>query len=139
MRTRKKHLDDTVQFYGSMDGATKFIAGTVKVSIVITLVNIVGGLIVGIAIHGEPFSQAITTYVSLTIGDGLVSQVPVLLVSVATGLIVTRAISEGSFSNDVQKQFSQQSRIYFVAAVFLLLMGLLPGVSLVSYDTTFPS
>lgn len=127
MRTRKKHLDDTVQFYGSMDGATKFIAGTVKVSIVITLVNIVGGLIVGIAIHGEPFSQAITTYVSLTIGDGLVSQVPVLLVSVATGLIVTRAISEGSFSNDVQKQFSQQSRIYFVAAVFLLLMGLLPG------------
>lgn len=126
-RSRKKHLDDTVQFYGSMDGATKFISGTVKVSIVITMVNIIGGLIVGTTIHGEPLQQALGTYVSLTIGDGLVSQVPILLVSVATGLIVTRSISEGSFGSDVQSQFSRQSRIYFVAAAFMALMGILPG------------
>lgn len=126
-RTRKKHLDDTVQFYGSMDGATKFISGTVKVSIVITLVNIVGGLVVGTAIHGEPLQQALVTYVSLTIGDGLVSQVPILLVSIATGLIVTRSISDGSFGSDVQSQFSRQSRIYFIAAFFMGVMGILPG------------
>lgn len=126
-RRRKKHLDDTVQFYGSMDGATKFISGAVKVSIVITLVNIIGGLIVGTAIHGEAIQQALITYVSFTIGDGLVSQVPILLVSVATGLIVTRSVSEGSFGTDVQMQFSRQSRIYFVAAGFMAIMGILPG------------
>ncbi len=126
-RKRKKHLDDTVQFYGSMDGATKFISGTVKVSIVITLVNIVGGLTVGTAIHGEALQQALVTYVSLTIGDGLVSQIPNLLLSIATGLIVTRSISEGSFGSDVQFQFSRQSRIYYIAAFFMTAMGILPG------------
>jgi len=126
-RGKKKHLDDSVNFYGSMDGATKFISGTVKVSIVITLVNIVGGLIVGTSIHGEPLQQALITYVSLTIGDGLVSQVPILLVSVATGLIVTRSISDGSFGADVRYQFSRQSRIYYVGSAFMALMGLLPG------------
>jgi len=126
-RTRKKHLDDSVSFYGSMDGATKFISGTVKVSIVITMINIIGGLIVGTTIHGEPIQQALITYVSLTIGDGLVSQVPVLLVSIATGLIVTRSVSEGSFGDEVKNQFSRQSRIYYVAAGFMFAMGLLPG------------
>jgi len=126
-RGKKKHLDDSVNFYGSMDGATKFISGTVKVSIVITLVNIVGGLIVGTSIHGEPLQRALITYVSLTIGDGLVSQVPMLLVSVATGLIVTRSISDGSFGSDVRYQFSRQSRIYYVGSAFMALMGILPG------------
>lgn len=126
-RRRKKHLDDTVQFYGSMDGATKFISGTVKVSIVITLVNIIGGLVVGTTIHSEPIQRALVTYASLTIGDGLVSQVPILLVSVATGLIVTRSVSMGSFGSDVQRQFSRQSRIYFVAAGFMAIMAFIPG------------
>ena len=126
-RKRKKHLDDSVNFYGSMDGSTKFISGTVKVSIVITLINVIGGLIVGTTIHGEPIQQALITYVSLTIGDGLVAQVPTLLVSVATGLIVTRSISDGSFGDDVQRQFTRQTRIYYVAAGFLAVMGLLPG------------
>ena len=126
-RKRKKHLDDSVNFYGSMDGATKFISGTVKVSIVITMINIIGGLIVGTTIHGEPLQQALNTYVSLTIGDGLVSQVPVLLVSVATGLIVTRSISTGSFGDDVRSQFTRQSRIYYVAAAFMTVLGFLPG------------
>lgn len=129
-RARKKHLDDSVNFYGSMDGATKFISGTVRVSIIITLVNIVGGLIVGTSIHGEPLQQALITYVSLTIGDGLVSQVPMLLVSVATGLIVTRSISDASFGADVRYQFSRQSRIYYVGSTFMMLMGFLPDFPL---------
>ncbi|MDT8299483.1 MAG: flagellar biosynthesis protein FlhA, partial [Spirochaetaceae bacterium] len=126
-RNRKKHLDDSVNFYGSMDGSTKFISGTVKVSIVITMVNVIGGLIVGTTIHGEPLQQALQTYVSLTIGDGLVAQVPTLLVSVATGLIVTRSISNGSFGEDVHSQFTRQSRIYFVASAFMIILGFLPG------------
>jgi flagellar biosynthesis protein FlhA len=126
-RNRKKHLDDSVNFYGSMDGSTKFISGTVKVSIVITLVNVIGGLVVGTTIHGEPLQQALQTYVSLTIGDGLVAQVPTLLVSVATGLIVTRSISNGSFGEDVHSQFTRQSRIYFVASAFMIILGFLPG------------
>ena len=126
-RNRKKHLDDSVNFYGSMDGSTKFISGTVKVSIVITMVNVIGGLVVGTTIHGEPLQQALQTYVSLTIGDGLVAQVPTLLVSVATGLIVTRSISNGSFGEDVHSQFTRQSRIYFVASAFMIILGFLPG------------
>ncbi|MCG8453750.1 MAG: flagellar biosynthesis protein FlhA [Spirochaetales bacterium] len=126
-RKRKKHLDDTVGFYGSMDGATKFISGTVKAGLVITFLNIIGGLVVGTTIHGEAITDALVTYVSLTIGDGLVSQVPTLLVSVATGLIVTRSISEGSFGSDVQTQFTRQSRIFYVAAGFMGVLGILPG------------
>jgi flagellar biosynthesis protein FlhA len=125
--TQKSDLQREVDFYGAMDGASKFVSGNVKVGILITVVNIIGGLIVGTSIHGEPLVLAANTYVSLTIGDGLVSQFPALLVSTATGLIVTRAISDGTFGNDVSQQFTQQSRIYWVAAVFMGLLGVLPG------------
>jgi flagellar biosynthesis protein FlhA len=124
---QKNDLQREVDFYGAMDGASKFVSGNVKVGILITAVNIIGGLIVGTSIHGEPLALAANTYVSLTIGDGLVSQFPALLVSTATGLIVTRAISDGTFGSDISQQFSQQSRIYWIAAVFMGLLGLLPG------------
>jgi flagellar biosynthesis protein FlhA len=126
-RKRKDHLQRSVDFYGAMDGASKFVSGNVKVGIVITLINIIGGLIVGISIHGEPFTSALSTYTTLTIGDGLVSQVPALLISVATGLVVTRSISEGTFGEDVTTQFTSQARIYGIAAGFLILLGVLPG------------
>ena len=126
--TRKKNdLQKEVDFYGAMDGSTKFVSGNVKVGILITLINMIGGFIVGMTIHGEPFGAALNNYVSLTIGDGLVSQFPALLVSTATGLIVTRAISDGTFGSDVSKQFSQQSRVYWIAAIALIILGLLPG------------
>ncbi len=126
-RRRKEHLQRSVDFYGAMDGASKFVSGNVKVGIVITLINVLGGIIVGVSIHGEPFGQALATYTSLTIGDGLVSQLPALLVSVATGLVVTRSISDGTFGEDVSSQFTTQARVYGIAAVFLTIMGFLPG------------
>jgi flagellar biosynthesis protein FlhA len=126
--TRKKNdLQREVDFYGAMDGASKFVSGNVKVGILITVVNMIGGMIVGMSLHGENLSTAVNTYIALTIGDGLVSQFPALLVSTATGLIVTRAVSDGSFGEDVTKQFSRQSRIYWIAALFLIVLAFLPG------------
>ena len=126
--TRKKNdLQREADFYGSMDGASKFISGNVKVSILITLVQIVGGLIVGMTLHGEDFNLALQTYVSLSIGDGLVTQLPALLISTATGIIVTRAISDSSFGKDVTTQFSNQARPYLIAAGFLVILSFLPG------------
>jgi flagellar biosynthesis protein FlhA len=126
--TRKKaELQREADFYGAMDGASKFVAGNVKVGILITLINIIGGMIVGMTIHGESFAVALDTYVSLTIGDGLVTQLPALLISTSTGVIVTRAVSDESFGLDITKQFSFQSRPYLIAAGFLGVLAFLPG------------
>jgi flagellar biosynthesis protein FlhA len=126
--TRKKNdLQREADFYGSMDGASKFISGNVKVGILITVVQIVGGLIVGMTLHGEDFNLALQTYVSLSIGDGLVTQLPALLISTATGIIVTRAISDSSFGKDVTTQFSNQARPYLISAGFLVILSFLPG------------
>ncbi|MGC9313286.1 MAG: FHIPEP family type III secretion protein, partial [Sediminispirochaetaceae bacterium] len=126
--TRQKNdLQKEVDFYGAMDGASKFVSGNVKVGILITAINIIGGLIVGTTIHGESIGLAANTYVSLTVGDGLITQFPALLISTATGLIVTRAISDGTFGADVSQQFSQHARVYWIAAVFLFAMAFLPG------------
>jgi flagellar biosynthesis protein FlhA len=126
--TRKKNdLQREADFYGAMDGASKFVSGNVKVGILITVINIIGGMIVGMTIHGESFQVALDTYVSLTIGDGLVTQLPALLISTSTGIIVTRAISDASFGIDISRQFSNQSRPYWIAAGFLAVLGILPG------------
>jgi flagellar biosynthesis protein FlhA len=124
---RKNDLQRESDFYGAMDGASKFVQGNVMVGILITLINMIGGMIVGMTIHGEPLNVAANTYISLTIGDGLVSQFPMLLISTSTGLIVTRAISDGTFGTDATEQFSRQGRVYWIAAVFLLVLSFLPG------------
>ena len=124
---RKNDLEREVDFYGAMDGATKFVSGNVKVGILITVINIAGGIIVGVTIHGEPLAVAADTYIRFAVGDGLVTQFPSLLIATATGIIVTRAISEGSFGEDVTQQFSRQSRIYWIVAAFLLGISFLPG------------
>jgi flagellar biosynthesis protein FlhA len=124
---KKSDLQKEVDFYGAMDGASKFVSGNVKVGLLITAINLIGGMVVGMSIHGENWRTAVDTYFSLTIGDGLVSQFPALLVSTATGLIVTRAVSDGSFGSDVTRQFSRQSRIYWIASIFLFILGFLPG------------
>jgi flagellar biosynthesis protein FlhA len=126
-RKRKSDLQKTVDFYGAMDGATKFISGAVKVGIIITLVNVIGGLVIGVAMRGETFASAMAVYTSLTIGDGLVSQVPALIISMSTGFIVTRSVSDNSFGNDVTEQFTRDGRVYWIASVFLLILGFLPG------------
>ena len=124
---QKSELQKEADFYGAMDGASKFVSGNVKIGLLITVVNVVAGIIVGVAIHGEDIGSALVTYISLTVGDGLVSQIPALLVSTATGLIVTRAISDGTFGGDVKTQFSAQAKIYWIAAVFLVFLAILPG------------
>ena len=91
-RVKKLEIQREADFYGSMDGATKFVSGNVKVGIFITIINLFVGIIIGTVLHREPFSQAIQTYAKFTIGDGLLSQIPSLFISVATGLIVARKI-----------------------------------------------
>ena len=126
--TRRKHdIQREVDFYGAMDGASKFVSGNVKVGIFITLINMVGGLIVGMTLHGEPWNLAFNTYISLTIGDGLITQLPALLISTATGIIVTRSVSDATFGKDMSTQFARQSTPYLVGAAFLFIMGFLPG------------
>ena len=126
-RQRKKDIQKEADFYGAMDGASKFVSGNVKIGIFITIINLVAGLIFGMIFRSEPFSVAIQTYASLTIGDGLLSQLPSLFVSVATGIIVTRAVSDGTFGTDVKTQFSRNAWVYFVGGGTLAIIAFLPG------------
>ena len=124
---RKQELQQQSNFYGAMDGASKFVSGSVRVAIIITLVNLAGGLIMGVSVHGEPLAAAAQTYVTLTIGDGLVTQLPALLISTATGIVVTRAISGASFGLDLARQFSFYDRPFYITGGFLAVLALLPG------------
>ena len=128
-RIKKLEIQREAGFYGSMDGATKFVSGNVKVGIFITVINLVVGIIFGMSLRKEPFSLAIQTYAKFTIGDGLLSQIPSLFISVATGIIVTRSASDGksSMGEDLKNQFSQNAWIYYVSGVTMGLIGFLPG------------
>lgn len=126
-RGRRKQVQEEADFYGSMDGASKFVKGDAIAGIVITVVNIIGGLTVGL-LRGEALVEAAQTYVILTIGDGLVSQIPALLISVATGMIVTKSATDADFGTDVIKQFFQEPKILYIVSGTLLIMGLIPGM-----------
>lgn len=126
-RKRKMDVQREADFYGAMDGASKFVSGNVKLGIFITVINLVVGLIFGMVLRGEDFSTAIGTYASLTVGDGLLSQLPSLLVSFATGIIVTRSASDNTLGTDVKKQFSQNAWVYFVAGATMAIIGIMPG------------
>lgn len=126
-RKRKMDVQREADFYGAMDGASKFVSGNVKVGIFITVVNLVVGLIFGMVLRGEPFGTAIQTYAAFTIGDGLLSQLPSLLVSFATGIIVTRSASDQTLGIDVRRQFSQSAWVYYVAGGTMALIGIFPG------------
>ncbi len=125
----QKRLDiqRDADFYGAMDGASKFVQGDVKVGLLITIINIIGGLIVGMAMRGETLSGAVSTYVMLTIGDGLVAQIPSLMMSTATGIIVTRAVSMDDLGTELTTQLLRQPRTLWIGAGFLLFLALLPG------------
>ncbi len=126
-RSRRKQVQEEADFYGSMDGASKFVKGDAIAGIVITVVNIIGGLTVGL-LRGEALVEAAQTYIILTIGDGLVSQIPALLISVATGMIVTKSATDADFGTDVIKQFFQEPKILYIVSGTLLIMGLIPGM-----------
>ena len=126
-RRRKQELQLQSDFYGAMDGASKFVSGSVRVAILITLINLGGGLVMGVSVHGEPLAAAAQTYVSLTIGDGLVTQLPALLIATATGIVVTRAVSGASFGSDAARQLSSSDRPFYLTGGFLAVLALLPG------------
>ncbi len=126
-RKRREELRLEADFYGAMDGASKFVSGNVKVAFVITLVNIVVGLITGVIVHNLPIGEAASIYTLLTIGEGLVSQIPALMISTATGLIVTRTTSREKFGKDVVTQIGATPMVLYIAGATIFIMGFVPG------------
>jgi len=124
---RRREVRKEADFYGAMDGASKFVQGDVKVGIIITIVNIIGGFIIGMVMRGETFDVAVHTYTLLSIGDGLVAQIPSLLITTATGIIVTRAVSEDSLGKDLSAQLGSQPRALMITAGALGLSAIIPG------------
>ncbi|AVQ12099.1 Flagellar biosynthesis protein FlhA [Leptospira santarosai] len=130
-KKRRKRIEAEVDFYGSMDGASKFVQGDVRAGLIITAINLLGGVIIGSSIRGESFVQAIETYGKFTIGDGLVSQIPALLTTVATGIIVTRSGSESDLATQFKNQLFSNSKVLYVVAGSLGFSAFIPGLPFV--------
>ena len=126
-RRRRAQLEKESSFYGAMDGATKFVKGDAIAGIVIILINITAGLAVGIAQLGMPWSEAIQRFTLLTIGDGIVTQIPSLVIAVATGIIITRAASDNQLGKEIPRQVFSNPKAMAVAAAALLVLLVLPG------------
>lgn len=128
-KDRRRKIEREADFYGSMDGASKFVKGDAIAAIVITIINIIGGLIIGVVVHGMSFGDSASTFTLLSIGDGLVSQIPALLISTATGIVVTRAASDGNLGDDLTRQMFAYPKLLYIVAGFVFLFGLLPTVN----------
>lgn len=126
-RERRKSIQRESEFFGAMDGATKLVKGDAIAAIIIAMVNLIAGTIIGMVQGGMAFSQVLAVYSIATVGDGLVSQLPALMISAATGMIVTRAASEGNLNEDVKGQLLSQPKVLLIAGVVVLLMCLIPG------------
>jgi flagellar biosynthesis protein FlhA len=127
-RKRRQTIQQEADFYGAMDGASKFVSGDAIAGIIITLVNVVGGIIIGLVQQGLPLQQALHSYTILTVGDGLVSQIPALVVSTAAGIVVTKASADLNVGEQITAQFLFHPRAIGTAAGILLLLGLVPGL-----------
>ena len=127
-RLRRAEVAGEADFYGAMDGASKFVKGDAIAAIIITLINLIGGFTIGIVQHKMSFGDAVSTYSLLTVGDGLVSQIPALLLSVATGIIVTRAASDSDMGSDLIGQMSRQQQPLRIAGFAALGLCLIPGL-----------
>lgn len=133
-KARRRKIERETNFYGTMDGASKFVKGDATAGIVITVINIIGGLIIGMIQLKMNFTNAISTYTILTVGDGLVSQIPALLISTATGLIVSRASGqENSLSEDIRSEMFNDPRVLGVVAGLLIFLGLIPGMPAIPF------
>lgn len=124
-RTRRENVQRQADFYGAMDGATKIVKGDAIMSLIITVINFVAGLITGM-LSGMDTAQVLQVYSIATIGDGLVSQLPALMISTATGMIVTRSVSESSLNHDVMRQFRMQPRAILTAGIIMAFLGVMP-------------
>jgi flagellar biosynthesis protein FlhA len=134
-RERRQKIEREADFYGAMDGASKFVKGDAIAGIIILIINILGGLIIGMTMHGMSITVALQTFAILTIGDGLVSQIPALLISTAAGIIVTRASSEGNLGQDITKQLTSQPKLLYIVSGTLVLLGIFTPIH---WFTTFP-
>ncbi len=132
-RTRRKTLASEAEFYGAMDGATRFTQRDAVASIMITAINIIAGFLIGVLQHGLDLKQALQTYTVLTIGDGLVTVIPALMISISGGLIVTRASSDTKLGVDFQRQVFSNPQPLFLASGVLLAMAALPGLPKISF------
>ena len=134
-RERRQVVSSEADFYGAMDGASKFVKGDAIAGVLITMINLIGGLIIGMAQNGMPFGEAINTFSTLTIGDGLVSQIPALLISIASGIIVTRATGDGDLGSSVVRQLAAQHQALRYGGLTVLALGLAPGLPLLPFGT----
>jgi flagellar biosynthesis protein FlhA len=130
---RRDEINKEADFYGAMDGASKFVRGDAIAGIIITAVNVVGGLVVGVAQHDMSFGDAAATFTLLSIGDGLVSQIPALLISTAAGIIVSRASGDSNIARDFQGQLFKKPHPILITGGFLGVLGLLPGLPLIPF------
>ncbi|MCL5050865.1 MAG: flagellar biosynthesis protein FlhA [Firmicutes bacterium] len=127
-KTRRKDVTREADFYGSMDGASKFVKGDAIAGILILLINLIGGFIIGMVQHNLSFGQAVEVYTLLSIGDGLAAQIPALLLSVATAIVITRENDEKELSEQMNLQLVSNPRILIIAAGILFIMGIVPGM-----------
>lgn len=132
-KARRSEISREADFYGAMDGASKFVRGDVIAGLLITFINIIGGLVIGTMQQGLTVAEAAQVYTLLTIGDGLVSQIPALLVSTAAGIIVSRAASEGNLSEELTGQLLGNPKTVIIGAVFVFFIGALPGLPILPF------
>lgn len=127
-KERRYKVQREADFYGAMDGATKIVKGDAVLSLITTAINLIGGSIIGLVQSGKSVSEVLSMYSIATVGDGLVGQIPALLISVATGMIVTRAVAEGSLSDDVSKQFLAQPKAIMISGIAVGVLVMVPGM-----------
>jgi flagellar biosynthesis protein FlhA len=132
-RQRREDIAREADFYGAMDGASKFVKGDAMAAVLITAINLIGGIVIGVVQQHRPFSEAIQHFSLLSVGDGLAAQIPALLISVATGIIVTRSASKEDLGSDVAKQIASQRKAPLIAGVVICLFALVPGLPKVPF------
>jgi flagellar biosynthesis protein FlhA len=132
-RVRRKNLEDESAFFGAMDGASKFVRGDAIAGLLVTFINVIGGIIIGVAQQGMPFAEAGRSYTLLTVGDGLVTQVPALIVSTAAGLLVSKAGVTGAADKALLKQLSGYPTALGMSSGVMILISLLPGIPMIPF------
>ena len=132
-RKRRREIENEANFYGAMDGASKFVRGDAIAGIIIVLVNIIGGLIIGVMQQGMPVVDAARTYTLLTVGDGLVTQIPALIVSTAAGMLVTRTTASAELGEEMKKQLFTQPKAIALSAIMLFTFALIPGMPKIAF------
>src|SRR5690606_206490 len=132
-RRRRQEVGQEAEFYGAMDGASKFVRGDAVAGLLVMIINIIGGLIIGVGQHGLSFGQAAEVYTLLTIGDGLVAQIPALIISTAAGVVVSRVANEQDVSEQMVDQLFANPNVLFITSAIVGLMGLIPNMPHVAF------